>query len=100
MNRLCLAISATLALVLGGPALANHCGPQLAEARAALNNRDRVEANVLETVSALLPTASLACQQEEAQLSNAEPGSPTLEAGYISVGQSMLINVTQLISGH
>ncbi|WP_324731888.1 hypothetical protein [Pseudomonas paeninsulae] len=99
MNTYCIATWTTLAMLLAGPALANHCGPQLAEAQSALNSRDSVEVNVLDAVSALLPTASQACQQEEAQLASAEPGSPMLEPGYISVGQSMLINVSALLSG-
>lgn len=91
MNTYCIAIRTTLAMLLAGPVLADHCGTQFAEAQNALNSRSRVEANVLDAVSALLPTASRACQQEEAQLANAEPG-------YISVGQSILINVSALLS--
>ncbi len=98
MNKFSLHAWAVVALLLAGPALANHCDANYADAQAAIDNAYSLEPNVEDAVAALLPAAIEACRLEEEQLASAEFGSPMLEPDYVSVGQSMLINVTALVS--
>ncbi|MDA7085030.1 hypothetical protein PH586_01325 [Pseudomonas sp. SA3-5] len=98
MNKLSFHAWAVVAMLLAGPALANHCDTNFDEAQAAIDNAYSLEPNVEDAVAALLPAAIEACQLEEAQLASAEPGSIMLEPDYVSVGQSMLINVTALVT--
>ena len=97
MNKFSIPIWTTVALLLAGPALADHCAPNIAAAQTALDNAAKVEPNVLDAVTALLPAALESCRLEEAHLTTAEFDSPMLAADYVSVGQSMLINVTALL---
>jgi hypothetical protein len=99
MNKLSLYLWPVIATLLAGPALANHCDADAAAAQNAVNYSAYIEPNVLETATALFYDALEACQVEEEEMANAEFGSPMLEPDYVSVGQSMLINVTQLVSG-
>ncbi|HUE93317.1 hypothetical protein [Pseudomonas sp.] len=98
MSRYVIPIWSVLVL-LSGPAMAGHCDTEIIEAQAALNQAYQIGANVHDAVSALLDSAAAACSQEEMYLATAEIDSPMQEPDYVSVGQSMLINVTQLISG-
>jgi hypothetical protein len=90
----------TLALLLAGPALANHCDADFADAQMAVDRASNVETNAVDAAAALIPAALEACRQEELQLASAEFDSPMREPGYVSVGQSMLINATELLGGH
>lgn len=98
MNNYAIPIWTTLVL-LSGPAIAGHCDSNMIEAQTAFNQAYHVEQNVLDAASALLDSAVAACSQEEALLATVELGSPMLEPDYVSVGQSMLINVAELVSG-
>ena len=98
MNKLSLYLWPVVAMLLAGPALADHCAADAAEAQNAVNYAAYIEPNVLNAVTALFDDALEACRLEEEQLATAEFGSPMLEPGYVSVGQSMLINVTALVS--
>lgn len=98
MNKLSSNAWAVMAMLLAGPALANHCDANFDEAQAAIDSAYSLEPNVEDAVVALLPAAIEACRLEEQALVTAEPGSPMLEPDYVSVGQSMLINVTELVS--
>ncbi|WP_172143622.1 MULTISPECIES: hypothetical protein [Pseudomonas] len=98
MNKLSLYLWPVVAMLLAGPALANHCDANLADAHASIDRAYSLEPNVEDAVAALLPAAIEACRLEEEQLATAEFGSPMLEPDYVSVGQSMLINVTALVS--
>ncbi len=98
MNKLSSYAWAVMAMLLAGPALANHCDANFDAAQAAIDNAYGLEPNVEDAVAALLPAAIEACRLEEETLANAEPGSIMLEPDYVSVGQSMLINVTALVS--
>ncbi|MDP3847493.1 MAG: hypothetical protein Q8R10_13835 [Pseudomonas sp.] len=97
MNKYSIAAWTTLALLLAGPALANHCAANFADTQSAIDHANNVEANALGAATVLLPAALEACQLEELQLANAEFDSPTREPGYVSVGQSILINITELL---
>ncbi|WP_439860793.1 hypothetical protein [Pseudomonas sp. MBLB4136] len=99
MNMLSRHLAAAAALLAAAPALASHCDADFANARAAIDRTYYLEPNVEAAVVALLPAAVEACRQEAARFANAELGSPILDPDYVSVGQSMLINVTELISG-
>lgn len=88
----------TTLVMLSGPALAGHCDSDMIAAQAAFNQAYQIETNVLDAAAALLDSAVVACQQEETMLASVEFDSPMLEPNYVSVGQSMLINVTELIS--
>lgn len=99
MNKLSLHVWPVVAMLLAGPALADHCATNFAEAQAAIDRAYSVAPNVQDAVAALLPAALEACHQEEEQLASAEFGSPMLEPDYLSVGQSMLINITALVGG-
>lgn len=98
MNKLSLYLWPVVALLLAGPALANHCDADAAEAQHAVNYAAYIEPNVLDVATALFDDALEACRLEEEQLVIAEFDSPMLEPDYVSVGQSMLINVTALVS--
>lgn len=98
MNKYSIAACTTLTLLLASPALANHCDADVANAQTVADLASNVESNALDAAAALLPAALEACRQEEIQLASAEFDSPMREPGYVSVGQSMLINITQLIS--
>lgn len=89
----------TAMVLLSGQVMAGHCDTEMIEAQVALNQAYQIETNVHDAVSALLDSAAEACSQEEVYLATVEIDSPTLDPDYISVGQSMLINVTQLVSG-
>ena len=97
MNTYSIAAWTTLALLLAGPALANHCDATFADAQSAVDHASNVESNAVDAAAALLPAALEACRQEELQLASVEFDSPMREPGYVSVGQSMLINVTELL---
>ena len=99
MNKLSLHAWAVVAMLLAGPALADHCYVNLDDAQAAIDNAYSLEPNVEDAVAPLLPAALEACRLEEQELANPEAGSPMLEPDYVSVGQSMLINVTALVGG-
>jgi hypothetical protein len=99
MKKLSFYAWAVMPLLLADPALANHCDANFDDAQAAIDNAYSLEPNVEDTVAALLPAAIEACRLEEQAFATAEVGSPKLEPDYVSVGQSMLINVTQLVSG-
>ncbi|MCO6056561.1 hypothetical protein NG726_07710 [Pseudomonas sp. MOB-449] len=100
MNRCSILAWTTLALLLAGPALANHCDSNYTTVQMALDNAANIEPNALEAAAALLPSALAACRQEEAQLASASADSTMLATDYVSLGQSMLINITDLLSGH
>jgi hypothetical protein len=96
-----IAVCATLALLLAGGAQANHCDADLADAELALSTATvAVEANALDAADALIEQSITTCEYEEEQLANAEPDSPMADPDYVTVGQSMLINATQLASGN
>lgn len=97
MNKLSSYAWTIVAMLLAGPALADHCDANLDDAQAAIDNAYVLEPNVEDAVAALLPAAIEACLLEEETLASAEPGSLMLEPDYVSVGQSMLINVTALV---
>lgn len=96
MHKLSLHFWMVVALLLAGPALANHCDADFSAAQTSIDRADSLAPNVEDAVAALLPAAIEACRQEEEQLANAEFGSPMLEPGYVSVGQSMLIDIAAL----
>ncbi len=98
MNKHSMPIWTTVAMLLAGPALADHCAPNIADAQTAIGSVTNIAPNVLGAATALLPSALAACRQEEAQLAAADVDSPMLAPGYVSVGQSMLINVTALLN--
>jgi hypothetical protein len=98
MNKLSLYLWPVAAMLLASPALADHCAANAAEAQNAVNYATYIEPNVLDAATALFDDALEACRLEEEQLATAEFGSPMLEPDYVSVGQSMLINVTALVS--
>lgn len=100
MTKYLIPVWTTLALLLAGPALANHCDPQYAAVQTTVENTTDIEPNTLEAATALLSAGLAACRQEEEQMATAIPDSPLLAADHVSVGQSMLINVSQLLSGH
>lgn len=89
---------ATTAMVLAGPALAGHCDAEVAEAQAAANYAVHLEPNVLDAVTVLFQDALEACRQEDERLATVGLEPPMLEPDYLSVGQSMLINITTLVS--
>lgn len=96
MNKLSSYVWAVMVMLLTGPALANHCDANFDDAQAAIDNAYGLEPNVEDAIASLLPAAIEACRLEEETLATTEPGSPMLEPDYVSVGQSMLINVTAL----
>lgn len=98
MSKLSFHAWAVVAMLLAGPALANHCDADFDDAQAAIDNAYSLEPNVEDAVAALLPAAIESCRLEEEALASAEPGSAMLEPDYVSVAQSMLINVTALVS--
>lgn len=96
-----IAVCATLAMLMAGGAQANHCDADLADAELALSTATvAVETNALDAADALIEHAITACEYEEDQLASAEPDSPMADPDYVTVGQSMLINATQLASGN
>jgi hypothetical protein len=96
-----IAVCATLALLLAGGAQANHCDADLADAELAIGTAAvTIEPNAIDAADALVDLAITACEAEEDQLANAEPDSPMADPDYVTVGQSMLINATQLASGN
>ncbi|ANG64683.1 hypothetical protein A8C75_20850 [Marinobacterium aestuarii] len=96
-----IAVCATLALLLAGSAQANHCDADLADAEQAIGTAAvTLEPNALDAADALVDHAITACEAEEDQLATAEPDSPMADPDYVTVGQSMLINATQLASGN
>lgn len=98
MNKLSLYLWPVVAMLLANSALAGHCDAEAAEAQNAVNYAAYIEPNVLDAATALFDDALEACRLEEQQLAIAEFGSPMLEPDYVSVGQSMLINITALVS--
>ena len=98
MNKLSLYLWSVVAMLLASPAMADHCDADAVEAQNAVNYAAYIEPNVLDAATALFDDALEACRLEEEQLAIAEFGSPMLEPDYVSVGQSMLINVTTLVS--
>jgi hypothetical protein len=99
MNTYRIATCTTLAMLLAGPALANHCSADFANVQSAANQATSLQPNVVSAVEALVPVALEACRNEALAMASAEPGSPMLEPNYVSVGQSMLINAADLLSG-
>lgn len=86
------------AMLLTGPALAGHCDAEMAEAQTAANYATYLEPNVEDVAGALFQSALEACRLEEIQMANAEFDSPMLAPDYVSIGQSILINITALVS--
>lgn len=100
MIKYSLSVLTVTTLLLAGSALAaDHCAPQMAEAQSALMQAGHAEPNALEAATALMDSAAEACLQEEQLLAYAEADSPMLAPDYVSVGQSMLINVSTLLNG-
>ncbi|MCP8688463.1 hypothetical protein [Marinobacterium sedimentorum] len=96
-----IAVCAALAMLMAGGAQANHCDADLADAELALGAATiAVEANALDAADALIEQSISVCEYEEDQLATAEPDSPMVDPDYVTVGQSMLINATQLASGN
>ncbi len=96
-----IAVCATLALLMAGGARASHCDADLADAELALSTAAfTIEPNALDAADALVDQAITTCEYEEDQLATAEPDSPMADPDYVTVGQSMLINATQLASGN
>lgn len=96
MNKLSSYAWTVMVMLLSSPVLANHCDANFDDAQVAIDNAYSLAPNVEDAMATLLPAAIEACRLEEETLANAEPGSIMLEPGYVSVGQSMLINVTAL----
>jgi hypothetical protein len=90
-------LSCAAALLLGGPALADHCTADLSKVQQRLAQPTSASANALEAAAALVQSAITTCQYEAAEIAVAPPDSPILQPGYITVGQSMLVNSLQLI---
>ncbi|RMH84053.1 hypothetical protein EA796_13965 [Pseudomonas sp. AOB-7] len=85
------------AMLLSSPALAGHCDTEVAEAQAAANYAPYLQPSVEEVVGVLFQSALEACRLEEIQMASAEFDSPMLAPDYVSVGQSMLINIVEMI---
>ncbi|MEO4047509.1 hypothetical protein AAFN46_10515 [Pseudomonas sp. CAU 1711] len=98
MHRYTMALCASLTLLCVTPAQANHCAYHLANVQTALSFAESLDSNRLTAAGALLEEASKACQQEETQMTYASLDSPMLAPDYVSVGQSMLIDVKNLLS--
>jgi hypothetical protein len=90
-------LSCAAALLLSGPALANHCSADLKQVQQRLSQPTSASANALEAAAALVQGAVTTCQHEEAEIAAALPGAPILQPGYVTVGRSMLVNSLQLI---
>lgn len=99
MNKYAIPLCTAVALLLSGPALAGHCDADLLEAQATLNQVYQVEPHVLDAATALLDAAAEVCWQEEQLLATAEFDSPMLAPDYVSLGQAILINAAELVSG-
>jgi hypothetical protein len=89
--------SCAAALLLSGPALANHCSADLTKVQQRLTQPTSASANALEAAAALVQGAITTCQHEAAEMAAAPPDAPFLQPGYVTVGQSMLVNSLQLI---
>jgi hypothetical protein len=96
MNKYSVPIWTTLALLLAGPVAADHCAPHIAASQQALEQLSGIETNAADAVTALLPAALQACRLEEQSLPLADAPAP---ADQVTVGQSMLINITGLLYG-
>lgn len=89
---------ACTALLLASPASANHCDSEMMEVQWQLDGSGHRDPNRVDAAEQLLVRAAQACLQENEQIMSAEPDSPLLEPGYVTVGQSMLINAKELLS--
>ena len=90
-------LSCAAALLLSGPALADHCGADLTKVQQRLSQPTSASTNALEAAVALVQTAIPACQHEEAQIAAAPADDPIRQLGYVTVGRSILANSFELI---
>jgi hypothetical protein len=98
MTNYILLACASTALLLASPASANHCDNDMIEVQWLLDGSGNLEPNRVDAAEQLLVRAAQACLQENEQIMSAEPDSPLLEPGYVTLGQSMLINARELLS--
>ena len=85
------------AMLVSGPGLAGHCDVEVAEAQAAAHYAGHLEPNVQDAVTVLFEDALEACRQEDERLATGGLEQQMLEPDYLSVGQSMLINIVEMI---
>jgi hypothetical protein len=90
-------LSCAAALLLSGPALADHCSADLTKVQQRLSQPTSATANALEAAAALVQGAITTCQYEAAEIAAALPDAPIRQPGYVTVGRSMLVNSLQLI---
>ena len=90
-------LSCTAALLLSGPALADHCSADLTNVQQRLSQPTSATANALEAAAALVQSAITTCRYEAAEIAAAPPDAPILQPGYVTVGRSLLANSLQLI---
>jgi hypothetical protein len=96
-KHLSLIVVSCAAALFSSQALAGHCDADLANVQQRLSQPTRASANALEAAAALVEAAIPTCQYEAAELAVAPPDSPLLQPGYVTVGQSMLVNSLELI---
>ena len=91
-------VCATAAMLMAGPALADHCDANIADVEWALGGAMTVEVNVLEAAEALLEHSRTVCLFEEDLIATADVDSPMSDPDYVSLGRSMLINAEELLN--
>lgn len=92
-------LSCTAALLLSGPALADHCSADLGKVQLRLSQPTTATANALEAAAGLVQLAITTCEQEAVNIDAAPADDPIRQPDYITVGRSELMNALQLISG-
>jgi hypothetical protein len=90
-------LSCAAALLLSGPALADHCAADLTKVQQRLSQPTSASINALEAAVALVERGIAACGYEEVEIAAALPDAPIRQLGYVTVGRSMLTNSFQLI---
>ena len=90
-------LSCAAALLLSGPALADHFAADLTKVQQRLSQPTSASINTLEAAVALVERGIAACGYEQAEIAAAPPDAPIRQLGYVTVGRSMLANSLQLI---
>jgi hypothetical protein len=89
---------AGIAILASGTAQANHCELEAAIALEAIYGATVAESEILEAAQALIDRGLTVCANEEQMaLEQMEP--VATDPDNVSLGQSMLINASQLVSG-
>ena len=90
-------LSCAAMMLLSGQALANHCSADLTKVQQRLSQPTSASANALEAATSLVQGAITTCEYEAIEIAAAPPDAPILQPGYVTIGQSMLLNSFQLI---